>query len=47
MSMRGKDRWETRYKTRLWWHHNREWIGLLCWVGGIAGALVVMLAALH
>ena len=35
MSVRGKDGRETRYKVRLWWHQNRDWVGLLAWVGAV------------
>ena len=47
MSMRGKDRWETRYKAGVWWHENREWVGLLGWVGGVLAAMTLILTFLR
>ncbi|HEY1332560.1 MAG TPA: hypothetical protein VGH10_13945 [Actinomycetota bacterium] len=45
--MRGKDRWETRYKTRLWWHDNREWVSLIGWIGGVALLMVLILTLVN
>lgn len=42
MSIRGKDRWETRLKSHLWWHANRDWIQLFALAGATAGVILAL-----
>lgn len=42
MSIRGKDRWESRFKRHLWWHANRDWIQLFTFTGAAAVGILAL-----
>jgi len=42
MSIRGKDAQETRHRGRIWWHANRDWIGVLMTLSVIGGAFLLI-----
>jgi hypothetical protein len=45
MSIRGKDAQETRFRGRIWWHANRDWIGVLMTISAIGGAFLLIARA--
>ena len=42
MSIRGKDAQETRFRGRVWWHSNRDWIGILMALSAVGGAFLLI-----
>ncbi|HXY72012.1 MAG TPA: hypothetical protein VEM41_05675 [Actinomycetota bacterium] len=42
MSIRGKDAQETRFRRRIWWQANRDWIGVLMTLSVIGGAFLLI-----